>query len=113
MVEFAETKHSDSLSMKYANLSETVSHGIQKSCGLMQQKWVYFIEKCRREIALMQVQGHKETVIAQLLGYIDTICRDVKVIKQLSQRCMFEFTKGDLIQHYRLCNIVHIYDSDF
>lgn len=52
-----------------------------------QNRWIYAIEERRREVAQMLAQGHSETDIAQLLGaHVSTICRDVKLLKQLSQR---------------------------
>ena len=32
-----------------------------------------------------------------------TICRDVKVLKQLSQRFVFDLAKGDLTYYYKQC----------
>jgi len=63
----------------------------------MQKKWIYYIEERRREVAQMLAQGHTETEIAQMLHvHVSTICRDVKVLKQLSQRFVFDLAKGDL-----------------
>ncbi|MGI0044946.1 MAG: hypothetical protein ACRD47_14670 [Nitrososphaeraceae archaeon] len=35
--------------------------------------------------------------------HISTICRDVKVLKQLSQRFVFDLAKGDLEYYYKQC----------
>jgi IS30 family transposase len=77
---------------------------MQKSRAPIQKKWIYYIEERRREVAQMLAQGHSETEIAQLLGvHVSTICRDVKVLKQLSQRFVFDLAKGDLTYHYKQC----------
>lgn len=52
----------------------------------------------------MLAQGHTETEIAQLLQvHVSTICRDIKVLKQLSQRFVFDLAKGDLTYYYKQC----------
>lgn len=52
----------------------------------------------------MLAKGHSETEIAGLLGvHVSTICRDVKVLKQLSQRFVFDLAKGDLTYNYKQC----------
>jgi hypothetical protein len=52
----------------------------------------------------MLAQGHSETEIAQLLHvHVSTICRDVKALKQLSQRFVFDLAKGDLTYYYKQC----------
>ena len=67
----------------------------------MQKKWIYYIEERRREVAQILAQGHTETEIAQLLHvHVSNICRDVKVLKQLSQRFVFDLAKGDLTYYY-------------
>lgn len=88
----------------YANLPENKSNGMQKSHLPMQRKWIYYIEERRREVAQMLAQGHSETEIAQLLHvHVSTICRDVKILKQLSQRFVFDLAKGDLTYYYKQC----------
>lgn len=70
----------------------------------IQKKWIYYIEERRREVAQMLAQGHSETEIAHILGvHASTICRDVKVLKQLSQRFVFDLAKGDLAYYYEQC----------
>ena len=61
----------------------------------MQRKWIYYIEERRKEVAQILAQGHSETEIAQILGvHVSTICRDVKVLKEMSQRFVFDFSQG-------------------
>ena len=63
-----------------------------------------YIEERRREVAHMLAQGHTETEIAQILHvHVSTICRDVKFLKQLSHRFIFDLAKGDLTYHYKQC----------
>jgi hypothetical protein len=70
----------------------------------MQKKWIYYIEERRKEVAQMLAQGHTETEIAQILHvHVSTISRDVKVLKQLSQRFVFDLAKGDLVYYYKQC----------
>jgi Trp operon repressor len=92
---------------QHANSSETHCTTMQNSSTSMQTKqdrWIYAIEERRREVAQMLAQGHSETEIAQLLHvHVSTICRDVKVLKQLSQRFVFDLAKGDLTYYYRQC----------
>lgn len=57
----------------------------------------------RREVVHM-LQGHTETEIAQVLHvHVSTISRDVKVLKELSQRFVFDLAKGDLTYYYKQC----------
>jgi len=80
-----------------ANQLENRNNEMQKSRAPMQKKWIYYIEERRREVAQMLAQGHTETEIAQLLHvHVSTICRDVKVLKEMSQRFVFDLAKGDL-----------------
>ncbi|MPZ05404.1 MAG: hypothetical protein GEU26_03135 [Nitrososphaeraceae archaeon] len=52
----------------------------------------------------MLAQGYNETDIAHLLGvHVSTISRDIKVLKQLSQRFVFDLAKGDLVYFYKRC----------
>jgi Trp operon repressor len=88
----------------YTNLTEKKSKMMQKSHVSKQKKWIYYIEDRRREVAQMLAQGHSETEIAQILGvHVSTICRDVKVLKELSQRFVFDLAKGDLTYYYKQC----------
>jgi len=53
----------------------------------------------------MLAQGHTETEIAQVLGvHVSTISRDVKVLKELSQRFVFDLAKGELTYYYKWTN---------
>jgi DNA-binding NarL/FixJ family response regulator len=57
---------------------------MQKSHGRMQKNWNYYLEERRKEVAQMLAQDHSETEIAQILHiHVSTICRDVKVLKEL------------------------------
>jgi hypothetical protein len=52
----------------------------------------------------MLAQGHTETEIAQILHvHVSTISRDVKLLKELSQRFVFDLAKGDLTYYYKQC----------
>jgi len=74
------------------------------SVQIRQKKWIYYIEERRKEVAQMLAQGHTETEIAQILHvHVSTISRDVKVLKQLSQRFVFDLAKGDLTYYYKQC----------
>jgi uncharacterized protein YerC len=87
-----------------ANQLENRNNEMQKSRAPMQKKWIYYIEERRREVAQMLAQGHTETEIAQLLHvHVSTICRDVKVLKEMSQRFVFDLAKGDLTYYYKQC----------
>ncbi|MGI0042850.1 MAG: helix-turn-helix domain-containing protein [Nitrososphaeraceae archaeon] len=47
--------------------------------------------RLRRQVAQMLAQGRSETEIAQILHvHVSTISRDVKVLKELSQRFVFD-----------------------
>lgn len=80
----------------YANLTEKKSNEMQKSLVSKQKNWIYYIEERRREVAQMLAQGHSEIEIAQILGvHVSTICRDVKVLNEMSQRFVFDLAKGN------------------
>jgi hypothetical protein len=52
----------------------------------------------------MRLQGDTETEIAQVLHvHVSTISRDVKVLKELSQRFVFDLAKGDLTYYFKQC----------
>jgi Helix-turn-helix domain len=88
----------------YANLTEKKSDEMQNSHVSKKKKWIYYIEERRREVAQMLAQGHSETEIAQVLHvHVSTISRDVKVLKELSQRFVFDLAKGDLTYYYKQC----------
>jgi hypothetical protein len=89
---------------KQANLLKSKSDEMQKSHVNKQKKWIYYIEERRKEVAQMLAQGHTESEIAQILHvHVSTICRDVKVLKELSQRFVFDLAKGDLTYYYKQC----------
>jgi hypothetical protein len=97
-------KQEQPLVKPYTNISENRSDVMQKSHMSKQKKWIYYIEERRREVAHMLAQGHTETEIAQILHvHVSTICRDVKVLKELSQRFVFDLAKGDLTYYYKQC----------
>ena len=76
---------------------------MQKSCISMQKNWNYYIEEHRKEVAQMLAQDHTETEIAWLLQVQgSTICRNVRVLKELSQRFVFDLGKEDLKYYYKL-----------
>ena len=88
----------------HAKPLEVKSGRMQKSNMDIQKKWIYYIEERRREVAQMLAQGHSEAEIAQLLHvHVSTICRDAKVLKELSQRFVFDLAKGDLTYYYKQC----------
>jgi len=88
----------------YINLLENRSNEMQKSHKDKQKKWMYYIEERRKEVAQMLAQGHNETEIAQILGvHVSTISRDVKFLKKLSKRFVFDLAKGDLTYYYKQC----------
>jgi len=88
----------------HANLIEKKSDNMQKSHGSRQKNWNYYIQERRKEVAQMLAQGHTETEIAQLLHvHVSTISRNVKVLKELSQRFVFDLAKGDLTYYYKQC----------
>lgn len=83
--------------MPYASLRENKSNEMQKLHSPMQKKWIYYNEERRGEVAQMLAQGHSETEIAHILGvHVSTISRDIKVLKQLSERFVFDLAKSDL-----------------
>jgi Homeodomain-like domain-containing protein len=92
---------------QHANSSEIYCATMQNSSTSMQirkKKWIYYIEERRKEVAQMLTQGHTESEIAQILHvHVSTICRDVKVLKQISQRFVFDLAKGDLTYYYKQC----------
>jgi len=97
-------KHEQPSGKPYANLLDNKSNVMQKSHIPKQKKWIYYIEERRKEVAQMLAQGHTETEIAQILHvHVSTISRDVKVLKQLSQRFVFDLAKGDLTYYYKQC----------
>ena len=81
-----------------ANVTEKKSDEIQKSHMDKQKKWIYYIEERRKEVAQMLAQGHTETEIAQILHvHVSTISRDVKVLKELLQRFVFDLGRSNIL----------------
>ena len=62
------------------------------------------IEERRREVATLLAQSMTETEIAhELMVDQSTISRDIKVLKKLSQRFVFDLAKSDLAYYYKQC----------
>ena len=62
------------------------------------------IEDRRRKVATLLAQSMTETEIALELNVDQsTIRRDIKVLKLLSQRFVFDLAKSDLAYYYKQC----------
>ena len=62
------------------------------------------IEDRRREVATLLAQSMTETEIAHELKVDQsTISRDIKALKELSQRFVFDLAKSDLAYYYKQC----------
>lgn len=62
----------------------------------------YRIEERRRQVASLLSKSVTETQIAQVLGVDQsTIGRDVKVLKEMSQRFVHDLAKSDLAYYYK------------
>jgi len=62
------------------------------------------IEERRRNVATLLAQSMTEMEIAQELKVDQsTISRDIKVLKQISQRFVFDLAKSDLAYYYKQC----------
>jgi DNA-binding transcriptional ArsR family regulator len=62
------------------------------------------IEDRRRKIATLLAQSMTETEIAQELKVDQsTISRDIRVLKELSKRFVFDLAKSDLAYYYKQC----------
>ena len=62
------------------------------------------IESRRRTVASMLAQSMTESEIAEQLNINQsTISRDIKVLKQLSQRFVYDLAKSDLAFYYKQC----------
>ena len=60
------------------------------------------IEERRRQIASLLSKSMTETQIANELGVDQsTISRDVKVLKEMSQRFVYDLAKSDLAYYYK------------
>jgi HTH domain len=64
----------------------------------------YRIEDRRRTVASLLAQSMTESEIAEQLNVDQsTISRDIKVLKQLSQRFVYDLAKSDLAFFYKQC----------
>jgi DNA-binding transcriptional ArsR family regulator len=64
----------------------------------------YRIEDRRRRVASLLAQSMTETEIAKKLKVDQsTVSRDVKVLKQLSQKFVYDLAKSDLAFYYKQC----------
>jgi IS30 family transposase len=64
----------------------------------------YKIEDRRRRVASLLAQSMTETEIAKELNVNQsTISRDIKILKQLSQRFVYDLAKSDLAFYYKQC----------
>jgi IS30 family transposase len=62
------------------------------------------IEERRKKVASLIAQSLTETEIAHELKVDQsTISRDIKVLKALSQRFVFDLAKSDLAYYYKQC----------
>jgi DNA-binding transcriptional ArsR family regulator len=62
------------------------------------------IEERRRKVASLIAQSITETDIAKELGVDQsTISRDIKALKELSQRFVYDLAKSDLAYYYKQC----------
>ena len=62
------------------------------------------VEERRRKIASMLAQSMSESEIASKLGVdVSTVCRDIKVLKEMSQQFVYDLAKSDLAYYYKDC----------
>src|SRR5687768_9297015 len=62
------------------------------------------IEDRRRRVASMLAQSMTESEIARQLDVDQsTVSRDVKVLKEISQRFVYDLAKSDLAYYYKQC----------
>ena len=64
----------------------------------------FHLEERRRQVASLLAQSMTEQEIAAKLG-VDrsTISRDIKILKELSQRFVFDLARSDLAYYYKQC----------
>ena len=64
----------------------------------------FHLEERRRQVASLLAQSMTEQEIADKLG-VDrsTISRDIKILKLLSQRFVFDLARSDLAYYYKQC----------
>jgi IS30 family transposase len=68
----------------------------------MNNNHAFKIEERKRKVASMLAQSMTETEIAEQLNVDQsTISRDVKALKQMSQRFVFDLAKSDLPYYYK------------
>lgn len=64
----------------------------------------YQLEERRKQIASMLAQSMTEREIADKLGVDQsTVSRDIKALKQLSQKFVYDLAKSDLAFYYKQC----------
>lgn len=64
----------------------------------------YKAEERRRKVASMLAQSMNETEIASQLGVgQSTVSRDIKVLKEQSQRFIYDLARSNLAFYYRQC----------
>jgi hypothetical protein len=64
----------------------------------------YQIEERRRQVSIMVAQGMTEISIAEKLGVDNTtISKDVKALKLVSKRFIYDITKSDFTYYYKQC----------
>jgi DNA-binding transcriptional ArsR family regulator len=64
----------------------------------------YEIEERRRKVATLLAQSMNETEIAcELKVDQSTISRDIKALKEMSQKFVFDLAKSDLAYYYKQC----------
>ncbi|MGH9965355.1 MAG: Trp family transcriptional regulator [Nitrososphaeraceae archaeon] len=71
---------------------------------LQTHKKKFEMEERRRKVASMLAQSMTELEIAQELNVDNsTISRDIKVLKKMSQRFVYDLAKSDLAYYYKQC----------
>jgi DNA-binding transcriptional ArsR family regulator len=71
---------------------------------LVVHRYKFNIEDRRRRVASMLAQSMTETEIAlELKVDQSTISRDIKVLKEISQKFVYDLAKSDLAYYYKQC----------
>jgi DNA-binding transcriptional ArsR family regulator len=79
-------------------------HSIVHILNLAVHTMKFKIESRRRTVASLLAQSMTETEIAKQLNVDQsTISRDIKVLKKLSQRFVYDLAKSNLAFYYRQC----------
>src|SRR3954464_3554816 len=74
----------------------------EKMHKLVSPVHTFKIEERRRKVASLLAQSMTETEIAQELNVDQsTISRDVKALKELSQKFIYDLAKSDLAYYYK------------